>query len=241
MKEKLEKTQLFIKNPELAKHQETISISESLQTIAENLSSPVEVKDNSTIIIKGVKGDKGETGDKGEKGEKGESIKGDRGEKGEQGIQGEKGEMGTHGLKGAQGERGENGEKGKDFNLTGDQLRDLLENLGKKLSIQAIEELPGIIENLTKISQEAVDLGRGFTAPVINFIDDEIPIGTVNGSNTIFYSHYLPHALKVYRGGARQQITTSTITGDYTLVGKKITFTVAPQVGEILLLDYRVL
>ncbi len=70
-------------------------------------------------------------------------------------------------------------------------------------------------------------------------MDDETPVGTVNGVNTIFTCRRLPHpgSLKVYRGGARQRVTE-----DYTISehGKKITFLTAPQVGEIILLDYRI-
>lgn len=71
---------------------------------------------------------------------------------------------------------------------------------------------------------------------VHKFIDDETPSGTKNGSNTQFYLSKAPinGSLKLYRGGARQRVTE-----DYTLVGKLITFTVAPESTEILLADYR--
>ena len=122
---------------------------------------------------------------------------------------------------------------------TPEQVRDKLESLikGKKLSITAIEDLSNILEKLSKLGNGKL-LGSTHTIPsnVIRFKDDETPTGTVNGSNTIFITSKTPlsGSLKVYRGGARQRVTE-----DYTFLGRTITFLQAPQVGEIILVDYR--
>ncbi len=78
--------------------------------------------------------------------------------------------------------------------------------------------------------------GRNSTGSSINFKDDETPTGIINGVNTTFTLSQTPLAgsLKVYRGGARQKVTE-----DYTLSATTITFILAPQVGEIILCDYR--
>ena len=125
---------------------------------------------------------------------------------------------------------------------TAEVVRDKLESLsdGEKLSIQAIQDLAEILEELKKKGGKIVGGGGGVNLGALNihFIDDETPSGTVNGSNTIFTISLTPAtgSLKVYRGGTRQRVTE-----DYTLSGTTITFTIAPVVGEILLCDYRVL
>ena len=68
------------------------------------------------------------------------------------------------------------------------------------------------------------------------FVDNEIPSGTIDGTNTDFTIANIPvsGSLKVYRGGSRQKLTE-----DYTFSGITITFIIAPQDGEIILVDYR--
>ena len=123
---------------------------------------------------------------------------------------------------------------------TAEIVRDKLESLpdGEKLSIQAIQDLADILEELKK-KRGNITGGGGINvgALSIHFIDDETPTGTVNGSNKVFTTNLTPAtgSLKVYRGGTRQRVTE-----DYTLSGRTITFTIAPVVGEILLCDYRV-
>lgn len=126
----------------------------------------------------------------------------------------------------------------KDLPKLGEPIRDSLELLqeGEKLSIQAIQDLSKIIEELKK------DVSSGSKASLISkrirFIDDETPTGAINGTNTVFTISKAPEAgsLKVYRGGQRQRVSQ-----DYTLSegNKKITFTVAPVVGEVILCDFR--
>lgn len=144
------------------------------------------------------------------------------------------------GKAGSKGERGDDGRDGSPD--TAAQMRDKLESLkpGEKLSINAIEELAELLEELSK-KISAVGKGGGkvgsYGTKLIRFIDDFTPIGTVNGVNTIFKLVKTPQtgSLKVYRGGARQRVTE-----DYTFDGfHTITFIVAPQVGEILLCDFR--
>lgn len=119
-----------------------------------------------------------------------------------------------------------------------EQIRDGLESLpkGKKLSIQAIEDLSDILEELRKKKGGGLVGGGGMNAIPLHFIDDETPSGTKNGSNTDFTTNLIPAtgSLKVYRNGVRQRVTE-----DYTLSGQTISFTVAPASDEIILCDYR--
>jgi hypothetical protein len=81
------------------------------------------------------------------------------------------------------------------------------------------------------------------TAPVqsgstINFSDEEVPGGTVNGVNAVFTLANTPivPSLKVYRNGVRMKNGT-----DYNLSGQTITFVAGeiPQDTDILVVDYR--
>ena len=65
-----------------------------------------------------------------------------------------------------------------------------------------------------------------------NFIDNEVPAGTINGANTVFTLANTPFTgtLKVYRDGAR--------TTAYVLATATITFSVAP--ASSVLCDYRI-
>jgi len=70
----------------------------------------------------------------------------------------------------------------------------------------------------------------------LNFVDDEIPSGTLNGTNKDFTIKETPinGSLKVYRDGQRLKVTE-----DYTLSGKTISLIFAPVSDQILLVDYR--
>jgi len=134
------------------------------------------------------------------------------------------------------------------LNESAEKTRDKLESLkkGEKLTIQAIEDLADILAELRKWRGEVVTFmnlggGGGFTSPIYNFIDDEVPNGVINGSNTVFTLDRLPYrgSVKIYRGGARQRVGE-----DYTFTNseqKQFTFLIAPEVGEVLLADYRTL
>jgi hypothetical protein len=74
----------------------------------------------------------------------------------------------------------------------------------------------------------------------VTFIDQEVPGGTVNGSNTSFTLSQAPNpvaSLSLYRNGVLQ-----TLIVDYTLSGTAIVFVPAstPQPGDVLLASYRV-
>lgn len=144
-----------------------------------------------------------------------------------------------NGKDGADGADGLDGKNGKDGSPdTPAQVRDKLEGLkdGEKLSIQAIQDLAEKLEELEKKALAKGTSGQAYGSIRTRYIDDETPTGTVNGTNKIFTVSKSPvvGSLKVYRGGARQRVTE-----DYTLSDKTITFTLAPQVGEILLVDFR--
>lgn len=219
--------------------------------------SPIPPNEMAQQFFSMLRGPKGEKGDKGDQGEKGDSRTNEEVQKlieplipepiqGEQGVQGEKGKDGKNGEKGDNGNDGLPGMPGKNgAEKTPEELRDALESLkkGKKLSIQAIDELADILEELKKdrkgsgrdigLLKGGIHAGKGRE---IRFKDDETPSGTIDGVNTTFTISKTPisGSLKVYRNGARQRITE-----DYTFTGKTITFIIAPQVGEIILVDYR--
>lgn len=125
---------------------------------------------------------------------------------------------------------------------TPEQTRDKLESLeeGEKLTIQAIQDLPKLLDELRSlIVTRRGTVGGGLNSMALQskFIDDETISGTINGVNQTFTlaNTPIPSSVKVYRGGARQRVTE-----DYTLSGRTITFTIAPEVGEVLLCDYRI-
>ena len=125
---------------------------------------------------------------------------------------------------------------------TPEQTRDKLESIQdeeQKLAISSIAHLEEKLKDLEKkagMSRGSVG-GFNYGALQLHIVDDESLTGTINGVNTVFTLNNPPSpatSLKLYRGGARQRITE-----DFTLSGSTITFLVAPQVGEILLADYR--
>ncbi len=67
-------------------------------------------------------------------------------------------------------------------------------------------------------------------------VKNEVPSGTLNGSNTVFTlaNTPAPNSESVYLNGVRQKKDSN----DYTISGDTITFTDAPQSTDILLVDY---
>lgn len=65
---------------------------------------------------------------------------------------------------------------------------------------------------------------------------NEVPAGTLNGTNTDFTLANTPTAgtARVYLNGLRQAPTT-----DYSVTGAVITFVVAPQASDVILVDYK--
>lgn len=123
----------------------------------------------------------------------------------------------------------------KELPQEGENIRDALEILkgDERLDKSAIK---GLEEELQRISAIKGTTIMGGGTRVDNSIDNEVPTGTIDGANTDFVLNWTPlnGSLKVFRGGARQQIT-----GDYTLSDKTITFLLPPQIGEIIICDYK--
>lgn len=128
----------------------------------------------------------------------------------------------------------------KEAEQTPAQLRDKLESLkdGEKLSIQAIQDLSKILQDLEKKMLSGIEgvKGQKYGSIRTQYFDDETPEGTKNGVNTDFTLKFVPakNSLKIYRNGVRQRITE-----DYTLSSRTITFLIAPASAEIILVDYR--
>lgn len=62
----------------------------------------------------------------------------------------------------------------------------------------------------------------------------EIPTGAVDGANAAFVLVNKPvGGIALFQNGSRKTVTT-----DYTVSGKTITMTVAPTIGDVLLIDY---
>lgn len=75
------------------------------------------------------------------------------------------------------------------------------------------------------------------TLATSNFVTEETPSGSINGSNTAFTLANTPTAgtLKLYLNGLRLK---SGAGNDYTLSTATITMTTAPVSGDVLLADY---
>lgn len=74
------------------------------------------------------------------------------------------------------------------------------------------------------------------TSGTLTFVDNEVPAGLINGTNTHFTLAQTPAAgsVHLFLNGLRQ-----TLTVDYTIVGTAITFVNAPTIPGKLLADYR--
>lgn len=69
------------------------------------------------------------------------------------------------------------------------------------------------------------------------FVGNEVPTGSVDGSNTDFtlVNTPDPKELKVYVNGQRLKQTE-----DWTISGDTLTFNIAPPTNSIILVDYHV-
>lgn len=79
--------------------------------------------------------------------------------------------------------------------------------------------------------------GRLTAAATVNFVDNEVPSGTVNGSNVTFTLANAPApatSLKLYKNGLRLKVTD-----DYSLSSATITMVSAPLTNDKLIADYR--
>lgn len=79
--------------------------------------------------------------------------------------------------------------------------------------------------------------GTDYVAPA-TFVDEEIPSGSINSSNTTFTLANTPIAgsVKVYLNGLRQRVGAGN---DFTISGSTITYLTAPATGDWLVVDYR--
>lgn len=96
----------------------------------------------------------------------------------------------------------------------------------------------------TQIADDAVTTAKIADSQVtpaklsFSFVDNEVPSGTINGTNTDFTLASTPvsGSVHVYLNGIRQ---TPGVGNDYTISGTTITFAAAPVSGDALLCDYR--
>lgn len=74
------------------------------------------------------------------------------------------------------------------------------------------------------------------TGGTVSFVDNEVPVGVIDGANTDFTLAQAPAAgsLHLYLNGLKQRPTV-----DYTIVGTTISFVVAPPLNSYILADYR--
>lgn len=79
--------------------------------------------------------------------------------------------------------------------------------------------------------------GSGTTLEDHMHITREVPIGSVNGLNSVFELNYLPRENKeqVYKNGILQ---SKGLQGDYIMEGKTITFNNPPSAGSKILVNY---
>lgn len=74
------------------------------------------------------------------------------------------------------------------------------------------------------------------TSGTLTFVDNEIPMGLINGTNVTFTLANLPasNSVHLYLNGLRQSVGI-----DYTILGSTITFNAAPTAPGKLVADYR--
>lgn len=90
--------------------------------------------------------------------------------------------------------------------------------------------------NTTAITWQQIPTSAGLLNA--NFVDDETPSGSINGSNVTFTLADTPVAgsVKLYLNGLRQKVGAGN---DYTISGTTITYLTAPLTGDVLTADYR--
>jgi hypothetical protein len=88
----------------------------------------------------------------------------------------------------------------------------------------------------TAITWQQVNAAAGLLNT--NFIDNETPTGTINGSNTAFTLANTPVAgsVSLYLNG---QLLVSGAGNDFTISGTAITMIIAPLTGDVLIANYR--
>ncbi|HYO82018.1 MAG TPA: hypothetical protein VES20_11485 [Bryobacteraceae bacterium] len=101
-----------------------------------------------------------------------------------------------------------------------------------------IEGVIGDPSNCVRVDGTATPCGTG--GSVVTFIDNEVPAGSLNGSNGVFTLTTAPapaSSLALYRNGLLQRVGVN-----YEIAGSTITFTTGniPGSGDVLLSSYRV-
>jgi len=99
--------------------------------------------------------------------------------------------------------------------------------------LAAVSGSPG---DCVKVDGTSGPCGSG---SALRFVDLEVPVGTVNGSNATFLLSQAPYpagSLHLFRNGILQRVVV-----DYTLSGNAVTFlsVSTPQAGDQLLASYR--
>lgn len=109
----------------------------------------------------------------------------------------------------------------------------LVDELGNPISLQKL--LEPIISALRGIQNQPQQRTMSRSGGV-NMVYNEVPSGTVDGSNTDFILIDVPLSgtLQVYVNGARMKLNE-----DFTLSLKTISFITAPPIGSIILVDYQ--
>ena len=136
--------------------------------------------------------------------------------------------------------------KPKEIELdSAETLRNKLEKLTGDQRIDW-KSIRGLEEEMSKRNVGKAFIGGGVSKMSMDrfILDPYTPTGAVNGSNTDFVLQKSPNptaSLKVYRGGAKQQLNPSgTSDGDYSLSGKTITFNISPLTNEIIECEHRI-
>lgn len=82
------------------------------------------------------------------------------------------------------------------------------------------------------------DAAIAVVSATIKFVDEEIPAGAIDGTNTIFTiaNEAIDGTVKLFVNGLRLRAGAAN---DFTVVGKTITMNFVPLVGDVLLVDYR--
>lgn len=211
----------------------------------------------------GIQGTKGEPGEQGIPG-----IQGEQGLQGIQGIQGETGATGQIGLTGAKGDPGADGDDGKNgidgrevqLRVSDKYIQWRYKGEAFWVNLTELEKLRGP-QGKPGAKGDKGDRGergvagyagaaglrgpQGFTGPAgpqgpagagADTVSNEVPSGTIDGLNTLFTTafNFTSGSTELYINGLRQKLilhyTESAIS--------QITLDDAPQVGDILTVDY---
>jgi len=122
------------------------------------------------------------------------------------------------------------------------EIRDYLETLkgDERLDWKSIDGLEEALKDARVGTGTTIFGGSGVSKIGVErfILDPYTPTGTINGTNTDFVLTKAPNpaaSLKVFRNGMLQSLTE-----DYTISGKTITFLTTPMSGEIILVEHRV-